>query len=84
MGLPGRSSTPIWLVSSKYISPLIAAYDERVKEKDEKLKLLKVKIDDLTSKFRMILEENNKLHLRCERVAACTAAEHSSVDTNEL
>lgn len=29
-------------VSTKYLSPLIAVYDERIKEKDEKLKLLKV------------------------------------------
>ena len=42
--LPNQGPIPIWLVNGKFISPLIAAYDDRISEKDEKLKYLKVNI----------------------------------------
>lgn len=34
-------------VNTKFLSPLIAAYDERLIEKDQKLQLLKVKISHI-------------------------------------
>ena len=78
-------------VNTQYLSPLILAYEERITEKDEKLRLLKVflkfilkydhvffsinfklilknKIDDLTSKFKTIIDENNELHSKYEKI----------------
>ena len=41
---------------------------------------MKKKIDDLTNKFRMILDENNQLHLKLERIPY----DVRGVDANEL
>jgi vacuolar-type H+-ATPase subunit D/Vma8 len=46
----------------------VAAYEDRLLEKNDKLKLLKKKIDDLATKFKTILDENNQLHTRLERL----------------
>lgn len=71
-------------VNSKYLSPLIAAYDERITDKDEKLKLLKRKIDDLTNKFKMILDENNQLHTKIEKIPLSLTRSADADDLNEL
>lgn len=62
-------------MNSKYLSPLIAAYDERILEKDEKLKLLKKNIESLTNKFHMILNENAELKTRRENTGALDSDE---------
>ena len=70
LGQAGGSNVH-WLrlkVNTRYLSPLIAAYDEKLTEKDEKLKLLKAKIDDLTKKFKSILDENSDLHTKLDRL----------------
>ncbi|RNA17008.1 centrosomal of 89 kDa isoform X2 [Brachionus plicatilis] len=35
--LPKRGPIPIWLINSKYLSPLIAAYDDKLKERETKI-----------------------------------------------
>ena len=57
------------------MSPLIAAYDERIIEKDEKLKLLKKNIESLTNKFHMILNENAALKSKQENTGALDSEE---------
>ena len=71
-------------MNSKYLSPLIAAYDERITEKDEKLKLLKRKIEDLTNKFKMILDENNQLHSKLEKLPLSGIKSADADELNEL
>uniref|UniRef100_A0A3Q2KJ78 Centrosomal protein 89 n=1 Tax=Equus caballus TaxID=9796 RepID=A0A3Q2KJ78_HORSE len=34
-GLPSKGPTPPWLLDMKYLSPLLLAYEDRMKEKDE-------------------------------------------------
>uniref|UniRef100_A0A8C6AJL9 Centrosomal protein 89 n=1 Tax=Monodon monoceros TaxID=40151 RepID=A0A8C6AJL9_MONMO len=34
-GLPSKGPVPPWLVDTKYLSPLLLAYEDRMKEKDE-------------------------------------------------
>jgi hypothetical protein len=65
-GLPQEESIPIWLIDNKYLSPLIASYDDHLKDKDNKLKLMKTKIDDLMEKFNEYINENNELHAKLQ------------------
>ncbi|CAF0754557.1 unnamed protein product [Brachionus calyciflorus] len=67
--LPSRGPIPIWLVNSKYLSPLVGAYDDKIKEKDEQIKLLKLKMDELSQKLTGILEENSQLHSKLDKVS---------------
>lgn len=48
--------------------PIIAIYEQQLSEKDEKLKLMKTKIEDLTAKFRELIEENNQLQKKVEKL----------------
>lgn len=48
--------------------PLLSAYDQKLAEKEDKLKLMKIKIDDFTGKFRDLIEENTKLRVQAENM----------------
>jgi hypothetical protein len=84
LGLAQNSPIPLWLIDTKYLSPLIASYDQKLNEKDEKLKLLKKKIDDVTKKFKMILDENNELQLKLENIPFSKGKLPDMEDFNEL
>ncbi|KAM7339845.1 hypothetical protein ACRRTK_000460 [Alexandromys fortis] len=41
-GLPSKGPTPPWLLDIRYLSPLLLAYEDRMKEKDELITTLEV------------------------------------------
>ncbi|KAF4010876.1 hypothetical protein G4228_002387 [Cervus hanglu yarkandensis] len=55
-GLPSKGPTPPWLVDIKYLSPLLLAYEDRMKEKDELVASLQ-----LQTQAELVLEENKLL-----------------------
>lgn len=51
-----------WIVNSHLLSPLINSYEERVKEKNEIIKSYEAELNQVSSKIKKILDENEKLH----------------------
>lgn len=51
-----------WLVNSHLLSPLINSYEERVKEKNEIIKTYEAELNQVSTKMKKILDENEKLH----------------------
>ncbi|MBZ3885322.1 Centrosomal protein of 89 kDa [Sciurus carolinensis] len=45
-GLPSKGPTPPWLLDIKYLSPLLLAYEDRMKEKDELIATLEEHSED--------------------------------------
>lgn len=61
-GLPSKGPIPPWLLDIKYLSPLLLAYEDRMKEKDE----LNATLEEEMRMFRMrvqeVVKENEVLH----------------------
>ncbi|KAB1274091.1 Centrosomal protein of 89 kDa [Camelus dromedarius] len=55
-GLPSKGPTPPWLLDIKYLCPLLLAYEDRMKEKDELNASLQ-----LQTQAGLVLEENKLL-----------------------
>lgn len=51
-----------WIVNSHLLSPLINSYEERVREKNEIIKSYEAELNQVSSKMKKILDENEKLH----------------------
>ncbi|XP_029464257.1 centrosomal protein of 89 kDa isoform X2 [Rhinatrema bivittatum] len=74
-GLPKRGPPPPWLLDMKYLSPLLLAYEDRMREKDaiilaaeEEMKTFKARVED-------VVKENEQLHQRIERNKSVTSKE---------
>ncbi|XP_056874792.1 centrosomal protein of 89 kDa isoform X2 [Takifugu flavidus] len=61
-GLPKTGSPPPWLVDMKYLSPLLLAYEDRMKEKDELLQTTEEEVRRLRARVEEVIQENERLH----------------------
>ncbi|XP_078688483.1 centrosomal protein of 89 kDa-like isoform X4 [Branchiostoma floridae x Branchiostoma belcheri] len=61
-GLPTRGPIPPWLVDTKYLSPLLLAYDDRLQERDAALHRYEEELNDFKTRVEEILAENQALH----------------------
>ncbi|XP_029464258.1 centrosomal protein of 89 kDa isoform X3 [Rhinatrema bivittatum] len=83
-GLPKRGPPPPWLLDMKYLSPLLLAYEDRMREKDaiilaaeEEMKTFKARVED-------VVKENEQLHQRIERNKSVTSKEcHLQVERDK-
>ncbi|XP_040563002.1 centrosomal protein of 89 kDa isoform X1 [Gallus gallus] len=69
-GLPSKGPPPPWLLDMKYLSPLLLAYEDRIKEKEdlnfaheEDLKNFKVQVRELVKENEDLHEQLNKNNL---------------------
>jgi centrosomal protein CEP89 len=67
-GLPAEGPIPSWTINLKMLSPLIAAYDDRLNEKDEFIRKLQTKLEQLGQRFEELAEENLELHSTLEKI----------------
>ncbi|XP_022083976.1 centrosomal protein of 89 kDa-like isoform X2 [Acanthaster planci] len=72
-GLPSRGRTPRWLTDTKYLSPLILAYEDALKEKDEMMRLTQEDLNRLRKSAEEVIHENQRLHLKLEQVGQPTS-----------
>ncbi|XP_071484726.1 uncharacterized protein [Diadema antillarum] len=63
-GLPSRGSTPRWLTDTKYLSPLIAAYEEQLMEKEAEIEANLEDIQELRRNTEEVIRENQRLHTK--------------------
>ncbi|XP_063802068.1 centrosomal protein of 89 kDa isoform X2 [Pseudophryne corroboree] len=61
-GLPSRGPPPPWLLDMKYLSPLLLAYEDRIKEKDNLIVTFEEEIKNFKVRVNEIIEENENLH----------------------
>ncbi|XP_009948465.1 PREDICTED: centrosomal protein of 89 kDa [Leptosomus discolor] len=74
-GLPMKGPPPPWLLDMKYLSPLLLAYEDRIREKEdlnleheEDMKNFKVRVEEL-------VKENEYLHEQLNKTNFITATE---------
>lgn len=66
--LRNEGPCPSWLVNTKYLSPLIAAYDEKLQEKDKTLNQCRHELEEFRSKMGSLSEENSVWQKKLETV----------------
>ena len=62
-GLPLNIAKPPWLTSTKYLSPLILAFDDRLNEKEVEVRDLERQVLHLKEAMDEIVRENQLLHV---------------------
>ncbi|XP_033112272.1 centrosomal protein of 89 kDa-like isoform X2 [Anneissia japonica] len=65
-GLPSRGSSPRWLTDTRYLSPLILAYEDRLTEKDNTIMTYQKELKEIKENVEQVLHENQMLHLQLE------------------
>ncbi|XP_018426245.1 PREDICTED: centrosomal protein of 89 kDa [Nanorana parkeri] len=61
-GLPPKGPPPPWLLDMKYLSPLLLAYEDRLKEKDHLILSFEEEITNFKRRVKQVIEENERLH----------------------
>ncbi|TKC45275.1 hypothetical protein EI555_008772, partial [Monodon monoceros] len=81
-GLPSKGPVPPWLVDTKYLSPLLLAYEDRMKEKDElnaNLQFTQILFQEEMRTFKMrvqeVVKENEELHQELNKNSLVTSEE---------
>ncbi|XP_054245451.1 centrosomal protein of 89 kDa [Indicator indicator] len=80
--LPMKGPPPPWLLDMKYLSPLLLAYEDRIKEKEdlnleheEEMKNFRVRVEEL-------VKENEDLHEQLNKVNCITPTERQQLQTH--
>ncbi|XP_007474828.1 centrosomal protein of 89 kDa isoform X1 [Monodelphis domestica] len=80
-GLPFKASPPPWLLDRKYLSPLLLAYEDRMKEKDD----LNVKFEEEMKMFKLrteeVIKENETLHRELNKNSSVTSKEWNQLQS---
>ncbi|XP_055002479.1 centrosomal protein of 89 kDa [Sorex araneus] len=66
-GLPPEGPTPPWLLDVKYLSPLLLAYEDRMKEKDELSATLQEEMKMFRLRVQEVVKENEDLHQKLKK-----------------
>ncbi|XP_023118144.2 centrosomal protein of 89 kDa isoform X2 [Amphiprion ocellaris] len=61
-GLPKTGSPPPWLLDTKYLCPLLLAYEDRMNEKDALLQTTEEEVKRLRVHVEDVIKENERLH----------------------
>ncbi|XP_055409410.1 centrosomal protein of 89 kDa isoform X2 [Bubalus kerabau] len=80
-GLPSKGPTPPWLVDIKYLSPLLLAYEDRMKEKDELIASLQEEMRVFRIRAQEVVKENEKLHQELNKSSPITSEEWRQLQT---
>uniref|UniRef100_A0A8C6CN65 Centrosomal protein 89 n=1 Tax=Moschus moschiferus TaxID=68415 RepID=A0A8C6CN65_MOSMO len=80
-GLPSKGPTPPWLVDIKYLSPLLLAYEDRMKEKDELIASLQEEMRMFRIRVQEVVKENEKLHQELNKSSPVTSEEWRQLQT---
>ncbi|XP_047691145.1 centrosomal protein of 89 kDa isoform X1 [Prionailurus viverrinus] len=81
-GLPSKGPTPPWLLDTKYLSPLLLAYEDRMKEKDELNATLQEEMRMFRMRVQEVVKENEELHQELNRSSPVTSKEWRQLQTH--
>ncbi|XP_009901064.2 centrosomal protein of 89 kDa [Dryobates pubescens] len=80
--LPMKGPPPPWLLDMKYLSPLLLAYEDRIREKEdlnleheEEMKNFRVRVEEL-------VKENEDLHKQLNKINCITPTERWQLQTH--
>ncbi|ELK00521.1 Coiled-coil domain-containing protein 123, mitochondrial [Pteropus alecto] len=74
-GLPSQGPVPPWLLDVKYLSPLLLAYEDRMKEKDELNATLQEEMRVFRMRVQEVVKENEDLHQQLIKSRTLTSEE---------
>ncbi|XP_059130886.1 centrosomal protein of 89 kDa isoform X3 [Peromyscus eremicus] len=74
-GLPSKGPTPPWLLDIKYLSPLLLAYEDRMKEKDKLSTTLEEEMKTFRLRVQEVVRENEGLHQQLNQSSPVTSEE---------
>lgn len=80
-GLPSKGPTPPWLVDIKYLSPLLLAYEDRMKEKDKLSTALEEEMKTFRLRVQEVVKENEALHQELTKRSPITVEEWKQLQT---
>lgn len=80
-GLPSKGPTPPWLVDIKYLSPLLLAYEDRMKEKDKLSTALEEEMKTFRLRVQEVVKENEALHQELTKRSPITVEEWRQLQT---
>ncbi|XP_078066903.1 centrosomal protein of 89 kDa [Mustelus asterias] len=73
--IPMSGPPPPWLVDMKYLSPLLLAYEDQLREKDAAMQAHEKEIKNFRARVEEVVRENKQLHQQRERSGAITSRE---------
>ncbi|KAL1769264.1 centrosomal protein of 89 kDa isoform X1 [Sigmodon hispidus] len=74
-GLPSKGPIPPWLLDIKYLSPLLLAYEDRMKEKVELSAALEEEMKTFRIRVQEVVEENEDLRQQLTKSSPVTSEE---------
>ncbi|XP_060041655.1 centrosomal protein of 89 kDa isoform X2 [Erinaceus europaeus] len=80
-GLPSKGPTPPWLLNMKYLSPLLLAYEDKMKEKDEVNATLQEEMRSFRIRVQEVVKENEELHQELNKNRPVTSEEWQVLQT---
>ncbi|KAM5295934.1 centrosomal protein of 89 kDa [Glossophaga mutica] len=80
-GLPSKGPIPPWLLDIKYLSPLLLAYEDRMKEKDELIATLQEEMRVFGIRVQEVVNENKELHQQLNKRSPVTTEEWHQFQT---
>ncbi|KAM6153286.1 centrosomal protein of 89 kDa isoform 2-T2 [Erethizon dorsatum] len=80
-GLPSKGPIPPWLLDVKYLSPLLLAYEDRMKEKDELNATLEEELRTFRIRVQEVVKENEELHQQLHKSSPVTSEEWHQLQT---
>ncbi|XP_027998823.2 centrosomal protein of 89 kDa [Eptesicus fuscus] len=80
-GLPSKGPIPPWLLDIKYLSPLLLAYEDRMKEKDEFISTLQEEMRMFRMRAQEVVKENKELHQQLNKSGPVTSEEWHRLQT---
>ncbi|KAG7473513.1 hypothetical protein MATL_G00096700 [Megalops atlanticus] len=60
--LPLKGPAPPWLLDTKYLSPLLLAYEDRLNEKESLIQACEEDLKNIRDRVEQVVQENEKLH----------------------
>uniref|UniRef100_A0A671E9H8 Centrosomal protein 89 n=1 Tax=Rhinolophus ferrumequinum TaxID=59479 RepID=A0A671E9H8_RHIFE len=80
-GLPSKGPIPPWLLDIKYLSPLLLAYEDRMKEKDELIATLQEEMRIFRMRVQEVVKENEELHQQLNKSSPVTSEDWHQLQT---
>ncbi|XP_021567311.1 centrosomal protein of 89 kDa [Carlito syrichta] len=80
-GLPSKGPVPPWLLDIKYLSRLLLAYEDTMKEKEELNATLKEEMRMFRMRVQEVVKENEELHQQLNKSSPVTTEEWHKLQT---
>ncbi|XP_052821906.1 myosin-2 heavy chain [Octopus bimaculoides] len=70
VGLPNEGPIPSWLISTKYLSPLIFEYEKQTSQQEKNIATYKEEIEHLSKRCKELVGESDLLHEKLDKLTS--------------